>query len=86
MSKREKEITAVHEAGHAILSLLVPEVDQVKKVPIIPVDWPEAIPDSADGRPPLLHQKRALRPLDSDLWADGPRRRLIWRCDYRGRE
>ena len=44
MSKREKEITAVHEAGHAILSLLVPEVDQVKKVSIIPVDWPEAIP------------------------------------------
>ena len=36
MSKREKEITAVHEAGHAILSLLVPEVDQVKKVSIIP--------------------------------------------------
>ncbi len=36
MSKREKEITAVHEAGHAILSLLVAEVDPVKKVSIIP--------------------------------------------------
>jgi len=36
MSKREKEITAYHEAGHALLSLLIPEVDTVKKVSIIP--------------------------------------------------
>ena len=36
MSKKEKEITAFHEAGHALLSLLLPDVDQVKKVSIIP--------------------------------------------------
>lgn len=36
MSKREKELTAIHEAGHAILSLLVSEVDPVTKVSIIP--------------------------------------------------
>ncbi len=36
MSKREKELTATHEAGHAILSLLMPEVDPVTKVSIIP--------------------------------------------------
>lgn len=36
MSKHEKEVTAFHEAGHAILSLLIPEVDPVKKVSIIP--------------------------------------------------
>ena len=36
MSKREMELTAYHEAGHAILSLLVPEVDPVTKVSIIP--------------------------------------------------
>ncbi|MFH1128654.1 MAG: ATP-dependent zinc metalloprotease FtsH [Candidatus Omnitrophota bacterium] len=36
MSKREKELTAIHEAGHAILSLLIPEVDPVTKVSIIP--------------------------------------------------
>ncbi|MDO8748342.1 MAG: ATP-dependent zinc metalloprotease FtsH [Candidatus Omnitrophota bacterium] len=36
MSKREKELTAFHEAGHAILSLLVPEVNPVTKVSIIP--------------------------------------------------
>lgn len=36
MSQHEKELTAYHEAGHAILSLLVPEVDPVTKVSIIP--------------------------------------------------
>ncbi|MDD2752819.1 MAG: ATP-dependent zinc metalloprotease FtsH, partial [Candidatus Omnitrophica bacterium] len=36
MSKREKEITALHEAGHSLLSLLLPGVNPVKKVSIIP--------------------------------------------------
>ena len=36
MSKKEKEITAVHEAGHALLSLILPEVNPLKKVSIIP--------------------------------------------------
>ncbi len=35
-SKKEKEITAYHEAGHALLSLLVEEVDTFSKVSIIP--------------------------------------------------
>ncbi len=36
MSKKEKEITAFHESGHALLSLLLPEVNPLKKVSIIP--------------------------------------------------
>ncbi|MCX5711481.1 MAG: ATP-dependent zinc metalloprotease FtsH [Candidatus Omnitrophica bacterium] len=36
ISKREKEITAVHESGHALLSLIIPEVNPLKKVSIIP--------------------------------------------------
>jgi cell division protease FtsH len=36
MSKKEKEITSLHESGHALLSLLLPEVNPVKKVSIIP--------------------------------------------------
>jgi cell division protease FtsH len=35
-SKREKEMTAYHEAGHALLSLLIEEVDTFTKVSIIP--------------------------------------------------
>ncbi|OGX09105.1 MAG: cell division protein FtsH [Omnitrophica WOR_2 bacterium GWA2_47_8] len=36
VSKQEKEITAYHEAGHALLSLLIQEVDTFTKVSIIP--------------------------------------------------
>jgi cell division protease FtsH len=35
-SKKEKEMTAYHEAGHALLSLLINEVDTFTKVSIIP--------------------------------------------------
>jgi cell division protease FtsH len=36
MSEAEKEMTAYHEAGHAIVGCLVPEHDPVHKVTIIP--------------------------------------------------
>ncbi len=36
VSKKEKKITAYHEAGHALLSLLIDEVDTFTKVSIIP--------------------------------------------------
>jgi len=36
ISKKEKEITALHESGHALLSLLLPQVNTLKKVSIIP--------------------------------------------------
>jgi cell division protease FtsH len=36
MSRKEKEITALHESGHALMSLLLPEVNPLKKVSIIP--------------------------------------------------
>lgn len=36
MSEAEKKLTAYHEAGHAIVGLLVPEHDPVHKVTIIP--------------------------------------------------
>jgi cell division protease FtsH len=36
ISKKEKEMTAYHEAGHALLSFLIDEVDTFSKVSIIP--------------------------------------------------
>lgn len=36
ISRKEKETTAYHEAGHALLSLLIEEVDTFTKVSIIP--------------------------------------------------
>lgn len=36
MSRREKEIVATHEAGHAIVASLLPHMDPVRKISIIP--------------------------------------------------
>ena len=36
ISAHEKKLTSYHEAGHALLSLLIPEVDSLAKVSIIP--------------------------------------------------
>ena len=36
ISDKEKEITAYHEAGHAIVGVLLPEADPVHKITIIP--------------------------------------------------
>src|SRR5690606_26910885 len=36
LNQHEKEMTAYHEAGHALLAWLLPEVDSVHKVTIIP--------------------------------------------------
>ena len=36
MSEREKELTAYHEAGHALVALLQPETDPVHSVTIVP--------------------------------------------------
>ncbi|MFH1622599.1 MAG: ATP-dependent zinc metalloprotease FtsH [Candidatus Omnitrophota bacterium] len=36
ISKKERDIVACHESGHALVSLLVPEVDPLHKVSIIP--------------------------------------------------
>ena len=36
ISAKDKRITAFHEAGHALLSLIIPEVDPMAKVTIIP--------------------------------------------------
>ncbi len=36
LSKKEKEVTAIHEAGHALVARLIPGTDPVHKVTIIP--------------------------------------------------
>src|SRR3989338_9112255 len=36
ISQKEKEIVAYHEGGHSLVSLLVPEVDPLHKVSVIP--------------------------------------------------
>ena len=39
MNEKEKELTAYHEAGHAIVGHILPDSDLVHKVTIIPKGW-----------------------------------------------
>jgi cell division protease FtsH len=39
-SKKEKEVTAYHEAGHAIVAYYTPDSDPVRKISIIPAAMP----------------------------------------------
>jgi cell division protease FtsH len=36
ITEKEKKVTAVHEAGHAVVALFLPDADPVHKVTIIP--------------------------------------------------
>ena len=36
LSEQDRELTAYHEAGHALLGLLLPGADPVRKVSIVP--------------------------------------------------
>ena len=50
ISQREKEITAYHEAGHALVAHLLPHADPVVKISIVSRDRWEAIPASRRRR------------------------------------
>jgi hypothetical protein len=47
MSEKEKELTAYHEAGHAVVGHVLPDSDMVHKVTIIPRGPPAALPGSS---------------------------------------
>jgi cell division protease FtsH len=44
ISEKEKEITAFHEAGHAVVGALLPKADPVHKISIIPRGQASASP------------------------------------------
>lgn len=71
LSEKEKEMTAYHEAGHAVLAWLVPGNDRLHKVTIIPRG-------RALGVTQLLPEEDRLNINESDLYA-----RLVyagWSC------
>jgi len=45
MSAKDKELTAYHEAGHALVAKLLPNADLRIKYPSLPAVWPAAIPE-----------------------------------------
>ena len=49
ISEKEKKITAYHEAGHAILFHVLPDVGPVYSVSIIPTGWSRRLYNAASG-------------------------------------
>ncbi|WP_096086083.1 ATP-dependent zinc metalloprotease FtsH [Agaribacterium haliotis] len=68
MSEKEKENTAYHEAGHAIVGYLVPEHDPVHKVSIIPRGRALGVTQYLPEEDKHSHSKRALESMLCSLF------------------
>ncbi|HFE38068.1 MAG TPA: ATP-dependent metallopeptidase FtsH/Yme1/Tma family protein [Gammaproteobacteria bacterium] len=68
MSDQEKELTAYHEAGHAIVGLSVPEHDPVHKVSIIPRGRALGVTMYLPEQDRLSYSKRRLESQLSSLY------------------
>ncbi len=68
MSEKEKNLTAYHEAGHAIIGYLVPEHDPVYKVSIIPRGRALGVTMYLPEEDKYSHSKQSLESLISSLY------------------
>lgn len=68
MSEKEKENTAYHEAGHAIIGCVVPEHDPVHKVTIIPRGRALGVTQYLPEEDKYSHSKRALESMLCSLF------------------
>ncbi|RTE87476.1 MULTISPECIES: ATP-dependent zinc metalloprotease FtsH [Gammaproteobacteria] len=68
MSESEKEMTAYHESGHAIVGRLVPEHDPVYKVSIIPRGRALGVTMYLPEQDRVSHSKRHLESMLSSLY------------------
>lgn len=68
MSEAEKEMTAYHEAGHAIVGRIVPDHDPVYKVSIIPRGRALGVTMYLPEQDRVSHSKRHLESMISSLY------------------
>jgi len=68
MSEKEKEMTAYHEAGHAIIGRLVPDHDPVYKVSIIPRGRALGVTMYLPEQDRISHSKEHLESMISSLY------------------
>lgn len=78
MTEKEKEMTAYHEAGHAIVGRLVPEHDPVYKVSIIPRGRALGVTMYLPERDRVSHSKRHLESMISSLFGGRIAEELIY--------
>ena len=81
MSPEEKKMTAYHEAGHAIIGLLVPEHDPVYKVTIIPRGRALGVTMFLPEKDRYSLSKRALLSQISTLYGGRIAEELIFGAD-----
>ncbi|HET7674663.1 MAG TPA: ATP-dependent zinc metalloprotease FtsH, partial [Gammaproteobacteria bacterium] len=82
MSEEEKKLTAYHEAGHAIVGLLVPDHDPVYKVTIIPRGRALGVTMFLPEDDRYSHSKRRLESQISSLFGGRIAELLIFGPDY----
>ncbi len=78
MTEKEKEMTAYHEAGHAIVGRLVPEHDPVYKVSIIPRGRALGVTMYLPERDRVSHSKRYLESMISSLFGGRIAEQIIY--------
>lgn len=81
MDDNEKKLTAYHEAGHAIVGLLVPEHDPVYKVSIIPRGRALGVTMFLPDQDRYSHSKRRLESQLSSLFGGRIAEELIFGLD-----
>ncbi|MFU2508221.1 ATP-dependent zinc metalloprotease FtsH [Pseudoalteromonas sp. ASV78] len=78
MSEKEKEMTAYHEAGHAIVGRIVPEHDPVYKVSIIPRGRALGVTMYLPEQDRVSHSKELLESMISSLYGGRIAEALIY--------
>ncbi|MBE0362564.1 cell division protease FtsH [Pseudoalteromonas ulvae UL12] len=78
MSEQEKEMTAYHEAGHAIVGRMVPEHDPVYKVSIIPRGRALGVTMYLPEQDRVSHSKQHLESMISSLYGGRIAEALIY--------
>jgi cell division protease FtsH len=81
MSEEEKEMTAYHEAGHAIVGRLVPEHDPVYKVSIIPRGRALGVTMYLPEKDRFSHSKQHLESNISSLYGGRIAEEIIYGPD-----
>lgn len=81
MTESEKEMTAYHEAGHAIVGRLVPEHDPVYKVSIIPRGRALGVTMYLPEQDRVSHSKQHLESMISSLYGGRLAEKIIYGDD-----
>ena len=81
MDENEKKLTAYHEAGHAIVGLLVPEHDPVYKVSIIPRGRALGVTMFLPDQDRYSHSRRRLESQLASLYGGRVAEELIFGAD-----